>query len=145
MSGIIEINLASDHAGFLLKEYIKKNSLHKTYKEIAKVFEIKKISPESRDRHSHFDITGSETRLYPISGGLAQSSGLTAKLTDPEYDVISGPELAEKTLQGFPHKLELKLLDILFCEGGCINGAGVLSGDSMDRRRQKIITYWKQK
>src|SRR4030042_347957 len=30
-----------------------------TYKEIAKVFEIKKISPESRDRHSYFDITGS--------------------------------------------------------------------------------------
>ncbi|GAG38520.1 unnamed protein product, partial [marine sediment metagenome] len=69
----------------------------------------------------------------------------TKKLTDPEYDVVSGPKLAEKTIQEFPSQPELKLLDILYCEGGCINGAGVITKDSLDRRRQKIITYWKRK
>lgn len=113
-----------------------------TYKEIAEVFKIKNISPEKSDKHSSFDIIGSETRLYPISGGLAQSSGLTKKFTDLEYDVISGPKLAEKTIQEFPNKPELKVLDILYCEGGCINGAGVITKDSLVRRRQKIITYW---
>lgn len=113
-----------------------------TYKEIAEVFKIKNISPKKSDKSSSFDIIGSKTRLYPISGGLAQSSNLTKKLTDPEYDVISGPKLAEKTIQEFPNKPELKVLDILFCEGGCINGAGVITEDSLDRRRQKIITYW---
>ncbi len=113
-----------------------------TYKEIAEVFKIKNISPEKSDRHSSFDMSGSDARLYPISGGLAQSSGLTKKLTDPEYDVISGPKLAEKAIQEFPNKPELKVLDILYCDGGCINGTGVLTKDSLDRRRQKIITYW---
>lgn len=116
-----------------------------TYKEIAEVFKIKNISPKKRDKFSSFNIIGSKTRLYPISGGLAQSAGLTKKLTDPEYDVVSGPKLAEKTIQEFPNQPELKLLDILYCEGGCINGAGVITKDSLDMRRQKIITYWKRK
>ena len=113
-----------------------------TYKEIKKIFEIKNISPKRTDKSSSFDIVGSDTRLYPISGGLAQSSGLTKKLTDPEYDVISGIKLVEKTLQEFPTKVDLRVLDILNCEGGCINGSGIISKDSLDRRRQKIISYW---
>lgn len=113
-----------------------------TYKEIAEVFKIKNIFLEKRDKSSSFDIIGPKTRLYPISGGLAQSSGLTKKLTDPEYDVVSGPKLVEKALQEFLNKPELKVLDILYCEGGCINGAGVITKDSLDRRRQKIIAYW---
>lgn len=113
-----------------------------TYKEIVEVFKIKNISFKKNDKLSSFDIVGSETRLYPISGGLAQSSSLIKKLTDPEYDVISGPKLVEKTLQEFSSKPELKLLDILFCDGGCINGAGVITKDSLNKRRQKIITYW---
>ena len=115
-----------------------------TYKEITEVLKIKKIFPGESDQFSSFDIIGPETRLYPISGGLAQSSGLTRRLTDPEYDVISGPKLAEKNIQEFSQKPELKVLDILYCEGGCINGAGVMSKSSPDRRRQKIITYWRQ-
>ncbi len=106
------------------------------------MFKLKNISPKKSDKSSSFNIIGPKTRLYPISGGLAQSSNLTKKLTDPEYDVISGPKLAEKTIQEFPNKPELKVLDILYCEGGCINGTGVITKDSLDRRRQKIITYW---
>ena len=113
-----------------------------TYKEIKKVFEIKNISPRKSDKSLSFDITGQNTRLYPVSGGLAQSSGLTRNLTDAEYDVISGPKLAEKTLQKFPTQIHLKVLDILYCEGGCINGPGTVTKDSLDRRRQKIITHW---
>ncbi len=116
-----------------------------TYKETTEVFKLKNISPKKSDKFSSFNVIGPNTRLYPISGGLAQSAGLTKKLTDPEYDVVSGPNLAEKTIQEFPNKPELKMLDILYCEGGCINGAGVITKDSLDRRRQKIITYWKHK
>jgi iron only hydrogenase large subunit-like protein len=90
-----------------------------------------------------FDIVGTKTRLYPVSGGLSQSSGIVNKFTDPEYDVISGPILADKTLQEFFNKPELKILDVLNCEGGCINGPGIVLNDSLDRRRQKVINYWK--
>jgi len=113
-----------------------------TYKELNKVFEIKNISVEKKDKKQFFDIEAKKTRLYPISGGLAQSSGLTKKLTDLEYDVISGPELAEKTLKNFTENINLKLLDILYCEGGCINGPGIVTKDSLDERRSKVVKQW---
>lgn len=118
------------------------NILALTYKELVEVFNLKNILPEKSDKKALFDVIGPKTRLYPISGGLAQSSGLTRKLTDPEYDVISGVRFAEKALGEFLQKPDLRVLDILFCSGGCINGPGIITKDSLDRRRQKIITYW---
>lgn len=114
-----------------------------TYKDLQDIFAAKNISLVEKDKKARFDMSAKSTRLYPISGGLAQSSGIVKKLTDPEYDVISGPQLVEKTLQEFLNKPELKVLDILNCEGGCINGPGIVSADSLDRRRQKVINYWK--
>lgn len=113
-----------------------------TFRDLQEIFKQKKIGTKIFDRFAGFDISAGKTRLYPISGGLAQSSGIINKFTDPEYDVISGPVLAEKTLQNFLKNSELKILDILNCEGGCISGPGIISTDSLDRRRQKIIAYW---
>jgi iron only hydrogenase large subunit-like protein len=113
-----------------------------TFKDLQNIFSEKKIKPKFLDKFGDFDIKARDTRLYPISGGLAQSSGVISKLTDPQYDVISGPQLVEKTLRDFLKNPELKVLDILNCEGGCINGPGIISSDSLDRRRQKIINYW---
>jgi len=127
------------------KENPKLDILVLTYKEIAEVFKVKKIAEEKQDSSSSFDITGLETRLYPISGGLAQSSGLIQELTDPECDVVSGRELAEITIKEFPNNPEIKVLDVLFCDGGCVNGPGVISKDSLDKRRQKVISHWKGK
>jgi len=124
------------------EDYPKLDILVLTYKELKKIFEIKNITFQKSDKSSSFDITGKQTRLYSVSGGLAQSSCLTKNLTNPEYDVISGPKLAEKALQEFSNKPELKVLDILYCEGGCINGPGIVSKDSLGGRRQKIIAYW---
>ncbi|OGZ76949.1 MAG: hypothetical protein A2280_01380 [Candidatus Staskawiczbacteria bacterium RIFOXYA12_FULL_37_10] len=116
-----------------------------TYKELKIVFDIEKIRPEKRDMLAVFDIKAVPTRLYPVSGGLSQSAGIIEKFTDPEYDVVSGPELVEKTLKEFANKTELKLLDILNCNGACIAGPGIASTDSIDRRRQKIINYWNKR
>jgi iron only hydrogenase large subunit-like protein len=114
------------------------------YKDLREIFELKKIKANFWDKFRDFDIRAQFTRLYPISGGLSQSSGIINKFTDPEYDVVSGHQLAEKALQEFLKKPELKILDILNCEGGCINGPGIVSPDSLDRRRQKIINYWQR-
>jgi len=113
-----------------------------TFKELNEIFEIKGISPIPEDKNEHFDIASKETRLYPISGGLAQSSGIIRSLTDLQYDVVSGPKLAEEFLKKFPYQTDLKVLDILYCEGGCINGAGIISKESLDKRRQRVIAHW---
>lgn len=124
------------------RENLELDILVLTYKEIAEVFKVKKIITKKQDSSYLFDLIGLKTRLYPISGGLAQSSGLIQNLTDPECDVVSGKDLAEKTIQKFPNDPEIKILDVLFCDGGCINGVGIISKDSLDKRRQKVINHW---
>ena len=116
-----------------------------TYKELQEIFKIKNITSKLTDKLASFDIVAKSTRLYPVSGGLAQSSGIVKKFTDPEYDVVSGPRLADETLNGFISNYDLRILDILNCNGGCINGPGIASPDSLDRRRQKIINYWNKR
>lgn len=114
-----------------------------TYLELAEILKLKKSSTNKKEKTS-FESFGSETRLYPISGGLAQSSGISKKLTDPEYDVVSGPKLLEETLAKFKHNKELKVLDALYCAGGCINGIGITNRSNLTERRKKIIDYWQR-
>jgi iron only hydrogenase large subunit-like protein len=127
------------------EDYPELDILVLTYKELQDVFKYKNISPEKTDKSEHFDLIAQETRLYPVSGGLSQSSKIIKKFTDPEYDVISGTELSKKALDEFIGNYDLKILDILNCDGGCINGPGIVSSDSLDRRRQKVISYWKRR
>lgn len=116
-----------------------------TYRELKQIFELKNIVPDKKDKKAKFDIKGIGTELYPISGGLAQSSCLNEKLTDPEMDVISGPQMVNSFLQEFfGEKKDVEVLDILSCEGGCINGPGVCSQEPLSTRRQKIINYWEK-
>ncbi len=123
----------------------KLNILVLTYKELQSVLNKKGIKPIITDKFSCFDVIARDTRLYPISGGLSQSSGVINKFTDPEYDVISSPALVIKALDDFLNKPDLKILDILNCDGGCINGPGIVSEDSLPKRRQKIINYWSKR
>lgn len=133
------------------EDFPELNILALTYQDLAKIFEIKKIYSEGflkkifKKSKDSFDIAGGLARLYPVSGGLSQSAGITQKLTDAEYDVISGPALVNKVLQEFESKPELKVLDILNCEGGCINGPAMVSKESIDKRRQKVIAFWNRR
>ena len=74
---------------------------------------IKNILPKKSAKSYSFDIVGSETRLYPISGGLAHSSGLNEKFTASECYIVSGPKLSEEALQKFLTEDSVKVLDIL--------------------------------
>ncbi len=112
-----------------------------TYKEMDKVFKRLNIFDDHNDSVSVFDIAGAETRLYPISGGLAQSSRVRELLSDDQIQVVSGWKNCEEAVKNFATN-SVRLLDILFCEGGCINGPGIVSDLSLAERRQKIVDYW---
>ncbi len=127
------------------QDYPQLDILAITFKDLQNIFLQKSIKPKLTDKFASFKMIGEETRLYPVSGGLSQSSDIIKKFTDPEYDVISGPQLADKALSEFLKNSELKVLDILNCDGGCINGPGIESKDSLDRRRQKIINFWRKR
>lgn len=113
-----------------------------TYKELAELFTILKIEDNTEDLGASFDLLGTHTRLYPISGGLCQSAGINELLTEDEYRMVSGLPNLNQALDEFAQDQSIRLLDILFCDGGCINGPGIISKESLDSRRFKIVKLW---
>jgi len=114
-----------------------------TYKEIDEVFNHFNIIDDPLNISSRFDVGGDETRLYPISGGLAQSSKIKEILSEDEVQVVSGWQNCINAVENFETNTNVRLLDILFCEGGCINGPGIVTDLSLEERRKKVIDYWK--
>jgi len=126
------------------EDYPNLNILVLTYKEMDEVFKHFGFGDNPNDVGSEFDISQPQTRLYPISGGLAESSGLKELLAEDRYEVISGWEQCEEAIKRFDKNKDIRLLDILFCDGGCINGPGIESKLSLDERRDKVIDFWKK-
>lgn len=126
------------------EDYKNLNILVLTFNEMNEVFQHFNINDDLNDQNSKFDIEAKETRLYPISGGLAQSSGARELLSEDQVQVVSGPKNCTQAIENFEKNTNVKLLDILFCDGGCINGSGISSPLSLDQRRQKITDYWTQ-
>lgn len=112
-----------------------------TYEEMKMVFEKMGIEDDENDKKSDFDWKMEKTRLYPISGGLAQSAGLKTMLAEDEIGVVSGWKNCREALEKFENS-NIRLLDILFCDGGCVNGPGIVNSLSLDERRKKIVRYW---
>ncbi len=114
-----------------------------TFKQMKRVFDHFGISDEQNDAQANFDLEEPHTRLYPISGGLAQSSFARDLLADDRMEVVSGWQNCEEALKRFEENDQIRLLDILFCEGGCINGPGIDSQLDTEQRREKVIEFWK--
>ncbi|MCC6711258.1 MAG: hypothetical protein IT416_02805 [Candidatus Pacebacteria bacterium] len=124
------------------EDYPELEILSVTYKQMAEVFKHFNFQDEKNDKKAKFDLEEAHTRLYPISGGLAQSSAVKDFLADEEIEVVSGWQNCEKAIKRFEENDKVRLLDILFCEGGCINGPGISSPLNIEQRREKIVEYW---
>lgn len=111
-----------------------------TYKEMEDVF---KAFPQcsSAAGSSAFDLTESSTRGYPLDGGLTGSSGLRDLLPESAIRIVSGWKNCDTALQEFEQNKEIRFLDILFCEGGCMNGPGIVSSLSLEDRKKKIQDF----
>lgn len=122
------------------QDYPELSILVLTYKELEEVFEALHVH-KSDDTTSVFDISENSTRIYPYDGGLTDTSGVRDILRDEEIRIVSGWKECESALQEFESNQEIRLVDILFCEGGCINGPGVVSTLTLEERKKKIQEY----
>ncbi|MBU4351407.1 hypothetical protein L6250_03800 [Candidatus Parcubacteria bacterium] len=127
------------------QDYSKLDILVITFKELKEVFQHFDLKDEIADQDSSFDFEEMATRLYPISGGLSQSNNLETLLAEDEYQVVSGWENCVKALDNFEKNTWLKVLDILYCDGGCLNGLGIDSSLNVDERRKKIVDFWQNR
>jgi iron only hydrogenase large subunit-like protein len=118
------------------------NILAITYKELDSFLKDLNLKDSTEDLTARFDLSEEKTRLYPISGGLCQSAGVNELLADDQFQMVSGLENLDRALDEFLNNKNIRLLDILFCDGGCINGPGIISQESIEKRRHKIIKFW---
>ncbi|MEK7177383.1 MAG: [Fe-Fe] hydrogenase large subunit C-terminal domain-containing protein [Patescibacteria group bacterium] len=127
-----------------LQDYPELNILVLTYKELESVFSTFSPNPSLSTEalaKVDFDLSESSTRMYPTDGGLTDSSGIRDILGEDEIRVISGWKNCEPALMEFQNNPKIRLLDILFCQDGCINGPGIASSLSIKERTKKISDY----
>jgi len=127
------------------EDYPELDILVLTYKEMDEVFKKLETNTQPFPETGDFDILGKETRLYPISGGLAQTSLARDILGSDEIQVVSGWKNCVLAIENFEKDSSVRLLDILFCEGGCVNGPGIDSLLTLEERRAKVINFWENR
>jgi iron only hydrogenase large subunit-like protein len=117
-----------------------------TFKEIENLFDKQNI-PENIDDSSYhmtYDkFYNDYTKIYPLSGGLSDTLQHHHILKKSEILVTDGMENIIKVLDGFKdgYYKKYKFLDILTCEGGCINGPGMIGKYPLKERHKRVLTY----
>lgn len=111
-----------------------------TYRELQDAINKLKIAA-TQQTGMPFDLEEPTTRIYPVDGGLTDSSGARELLKPEEIRVVSGYKNCEIAVNEFSQNNKIRLLDILFCDGGCVMGPGISSPLSLEDRKKKILDY----
>jgi iron only hydrogenase large subunit-like protein len=123
------------------EDYPQLDILVLTYQEISDVFKQFNIVEEPADSNITFDILEKSTRTYPTDGGLTFTSGVDKILQPEEYKIVSGWKNCEETLLEFDSNPKLRFADVLFCEGGCINGPATDKTLTIEQRKEKVKEF----
>ncbi|MDD5041047.1 MAG: [Fe-Fe] hydrogenase large subunit C-terminal domain-containing protein [Candidatus Peribacteraceae bacterium] len=123
------------------EDYPDLNILVLTYRELDAVFAHFTVGEDIDASGAAFDIAAAATRIYPMDGGLTVTSGLKDVLKEEEIRIISGYKQIPAVLEEFQRNPKIRFVDVLFCEGGCINGPGIISTLSPDERKKRIADY----
>lgn len=119
-----------------------------TFKELEELFEkrnIPEVITESKYCVSFDKFYNDYTKIYPISGGLSSTLHYKSILKKREILVKEGVSNLDKIFAEFKDGKykHYKFLDLLNCEGGCINGPGMIGKRSVSKRRKMILGYRK--
>jgi PAS domain S-box-containing protein len=122
-----------------------------TFEELKNVFlqagvDLASLAP------SRFDGAVPETaRLFPVEGGMLRSASLSTDMLDCDVLTVSGLESCKEVLKQFIRGMRQgdrthlpRLVDMLACEGGCINGPKNPSVEDVYTRRARVLEYVKQ-
>ncbi|MBT4257909.1 hypothetical protein HOD88_01865 [archaeon] len=110
------------------------------YRELDKLFLKYKIS-ESNKKDSFDKFYNDYTKIYPLSGGLAKTAHLRGVIKKKEIKIIDGISKTMAFLKNPDPKI--RLLDVLFCEGGCVGGPSIVSNLNLKKREKKVKEYLK--
>lgn len=130
------------------KEYKNEIAETLTFKELQELFDQNGIREEDFiNSDEKFDsIIESTTKIYPISGGLVKSAGLSNIIKEEEILVDDGALKVRAILNEIKDgTTKYRFFDLLNCDGGCIGGAEI--NDKMidnEEKKNRILNYKKQ-
>lgn len=111
-----------------------------TFEELQKLFEINSINPKKSVSENLFPQNSSLGRMYPLDGGMIKTLSRSDEFTSMNFSGMDAIDLALNGLKGKINKDDCPIfLEMLACEGGCINGPAGLSKDSMVEKGMTII------
>ena len=118
-----------------------------TYKELSDIYDyfeenklLKEI--ENNAENLQFDrFYNDVTKIYPLGGGVASNIITKNILSLEEVIVCDGPKNIEKAVFDFKNNPKIRFLDMLFCEGGCLGGPGVVCKDALEIKKQRLFDY----
>ena len=116
-----------------------------TFEEIEKMFKEDNIILSELDVSEFSNPPVSLGRIFPLSGGLLKTAEKQNDLLEDDIIVTEGRdrviEILEKVDEG---RIESQFLDLLFCHG-CIDGPKMINDLSVFIRKDKIVSYYKNK
>ena len=131
----------------LIPEYAGDVDVALTFDELSEWLSSEGITLEdcSESSFDQFYEVG-EARLFPIQGGMLKAGNIHYDGTQPDVLHISGAEDVMGLFMNHPD-FEGKLIEPLFCKGGCVggpcigNGASLAANRNLFARREDVIRY----
>jgi PAS domain-containing protein len=84
-------------------------------------------------------------RLFPLEGGLLRTARLNTDVLSADTVVATGFEACEEALDAIrAGVLQARMVELMACPSGCINGPAIPKGESVFVRKQKILRFARQ-
>ncbi|HXL03656.1 MAG: PAS domain S-box protein [Firmicutes bacterium] len=122
-----------------------------TFEELRDVFLDEGIDLGSLEPSEFDGALPDKARLFPVEGGILRSASLSTDMLDSDVLTVSGLESCKEVLKQFTEGMKRgdrthlpRLVDMLACEGGCINGPKNPSWEDIYTRRARVLEYVKQ-
>lgn len=85
-------------------------------------------------------------RVFPVEGGLVGTADMDTDILSSHVVTTSGLDACEDVLRGIREgQLAACMVELMACEGGCINGPAMEGHGSVYASRQRVIEYASRK
>jgi len=113
-----------------------------TYRELDSMFADNQCHPGQLPESPFDGISPVHGRIFPIAGGSFQAFGIPNDSYNPDYIATEGEENALEIIRDLAAgRIRPKVVDVRFCNGGCIGGPGKNNRLTTFTKRHLIYDY----
>ncbi|MFO7895464.1 MAG: [Fe-Fe] hydrogenase large subunit C-terminal domain-containing protein [Candidatus Cloacimonadales bacterium] len=114
-----------------------------TFQDLWLLFHERQINPKAVGQGRFFPAAAQEGSVYPIDGGMISGIKQSCSALESDYHTISGIKNIINTLSNLEISTSEQAIfvEMMACEGGCVNGPGQTSCKSYLQKRVELINY----